>query len=368
MALNYTPNYIFDGSSYDNSYDLTSSDSWFTLYNITKVEVSSVSMFLHFDTVASRDAWGTADWTLNLSFPSLTKAYEGDHTVVHLSSNSTYSQWRLDTLTSEQRDDLAQTIVSAGAGTSVVTFTKMSPPSGTMSVFSSHLNLRSDASGSKSLDIDCTASGISITGSEVLDLGPTVSVGAIADLETAIATNTADILAGASGSAAASSAVQSNLDAYISSNDAAVALNGSNLTAETAARGVALTALNTTLTSAISQEATDRAAAIAAETTARTAADLTLTTDLATEVTDRTAADTAEASTRAAADAGLSAEIATERARIDAILGSSSVNLDTLQELVAAYTAADSSIVATQAAIQTQLTALQAEVDALTAA
>lgn len=175
------------------------------------------------------------------------------------------------------------------------------------------------------------------------------------DLTAKLTLMQSDITAAAATGTAAASQVQTNLDTYIASNNIAVAANTAAITTETAQRQAAVTATTTTLTNLIT-----------AEETARLAADATLTTDLATEVTDRTTAVAAEATARAAAVTTLTGLINTEKTRIDGILSGSTVNLDSLAELVSAYESADSSLLTTITNIQTQLTALQAVVDTLT--
>ena len=95
----------------------------------------------------------------------------------------------------------------------------------------------------------------------------------------------------------------------------------------------------------VDQNEADADAAILAEETARIAADGVATTDRAAIRTEFAAADTI-----------LQNNIDVEKARIDAMLSGSSVDLDTLIEIVDAYELADTSIISS-------ITTLQADVD-----
>ncbi len=237
-----------------------------------------------------------------------------------------------------------------------------------MSVFVQHLNLRSDSSDTNALDIDCNDSDVVMTATSHIEIAPTLKLGAVADVEAELGALASSIAAGNTGSAAASALVQSNLDAYEISNDTAVAGVSAALTSETAARGVAISALNTTLAGLITTESTNRASAVAA-----------VASDLAAETSARESAILGESTARASAVSGLTSTldanrafllgaITTEKNRIDGILSGTSVSLDSLQEIVTAFQAADSTALSTITQIQSQLTALQATVDALTEA
>ena len=101
---------------------------------------------------------------------------------------------------------------------------------------------------------------------------------------------------------------------------------------------------------------------IAAEVARATAAEAAEASARQTAINDESAArflaDSTEAAARLAADNALQTSIDVEKGRIDAILAGSSVNLDTLVELVNAYNSADTSL-------QDQITALQASVSTL---
>jgi len=190
-----------------------------------------------------------------------------------------------------------------------------------MTYFFSHLNLKSDASGSQTLDIDVDGTSATIAPGGTLDTItiPKLAVGSVADVQAKFAATDASIAAGVAGSAAASSLVQQNLDAYETSNDAALA-----------------------------QEVSDRTAAVSAEASARGVA------------------LTAETTARNTSIASVTAAVNVEKGRIDTLLAGSSVDLNTLIELTTAYENADTSILSTIATMQTTITNLQSQITALT--
>jgi len=150
-------------------------------------------------------------------------------------------------------------------------------------------------------------------------------------------------------------------------------LQGSDSTTQSAA-----IATNTTniasLTATETANHSAQATLLGVETALRASSDTTLQTNITAEETARINADatltasvSTEASARTAADVVLQTAIDVEKDRITAILAGSTISTDSLQEIVNLYTSADTSILASISAIQTQLTALQAEVDSLTA-
>lgn len=108
----------------------------------------------------------------------------------------------------------------------------------------------------------------------------------------------------------------------------------------------------------IGTNASDIAAEVARATAAEAAEASARQTAINDESAARFLADSTEAAARLAADNALQTSIDVEKGRIDAILAGSSVNLDTLVELVNAYNSADTGL-------QDQITALQASVASL---
>lgn len=187
---------------------------------------------------------------------------------------------------------------------------------------------------------------------------------------------------------------------------AEVAARQAAITSEITARSTADTNLQTnidaeatsrisadnTLQANLTQEVSDRIADVNAEETARLAqgvslqqnidaeastrlaSDTTLQANLDAEISARASAVSGEATARIAADDALSAsisaeqtarlaEVLVERQRIDALLAGSSLDLDSLKELVTAYTTSDANILSQIAGINTSITALQAQLD-----
>jgi hypothetical protein len=227
-----------------------------------------------------------------------------------------------------------------------------------MSSKSSSLNLYDLETKVNKLDIDVSnASGIVFgsTGGLEITVNPALNLfhasGSITDVASHIKTIEDNIAAGSAGSAVASQQVQSNLDAYSASTNTSIGLLQSDLANEIAQRGAGQTsdanaraALSSTLSQLITDEASDRIGA-----------DIVLTDAITAEETSRISADTT-----------LQSNIDVERGRIDDLLSGSSVDLNTLVELVNAYSSADTSILNQVTSMQNQITALQATVDDLT--
>lgn len=96
--------------------------------------------------------------------------------------------------------------------------------------------------------------------------------------------------------------------------------------------------------------------AVSVETTERVAADVILQENIDTERI-----------TRSVAISTVQADVNTEKARIDALVSGTTVDLDTLQELITAYSNADATILATIAALQTQVNSIALQVQTLAA-
>jgi hypothetical protein len=227
-----------------------------------------------------------------------------------------------------------------------------------MSSKSSSLNLYDLETKVNKLDIDVSnASGIVLdsTGGLEITVNPALNLfhasGSISDVASHIKTIEANIAAGSAGSATASAQVQSNLDAYSSSTNTSIGLLQSDLTNEIAQRGAGQTS-DANARAALSSTLTDL---ITGEESARIGADGVLTTNLAAETSSRLSADTL-----------LQQNVDIERGRIDDILSGSSVDLNTLVELVNAYQTADTSILSQITTMQDQITALQATINDLT--
>lgn len=97
--------------------------------------------------------------------------------------------------------------------------------------------------------------------------------------------------------------------------------------------------------------------AVLIETSERVAADEILQVNIDTEESSRVAAVNT-----------LITDIQTEKVRIDSLLNGTSVNLDTLQEIITAYSNADTTIIASIATLQNQVNTIASLVEALSAA
>ncbi len=233
-----------------------------------------------------------------------------------------------------------------------------------MSYKSSSLNLWDVETKSTKLDIDVSATEVKVqtTGSQTIKFTPVVAIGAVSDVAQKFADTDASIASGNAGSAAASALVQQNLNAYESSNNASVATISATVTANKATAD----AQHAADASARATLQTDLETKITSEETDRKSADATLTAGLSQEVSDRQSAVVSEASVRASADTSLSSEISVERGRIDGILNGSTVDLDSLKEIVDAFTQASGDTLAVVTSLQSQVTALTQRVDQLT--
>ena len=231
---------------------------------------------------------------------------------------------------------------------------------------SSHLNLfASDDNSVKALDIDATASQTSVDGVKI-HFANAVSVanavnGTIDDLGTKVYALETAIASGNAGSAAASALVQTNLTAYESANNATVSALSATVT-----QNKSISDQNHIFDAAARQQLDDDLTAlISAETTARTSAISGLSQTLSTEISNRTSAIASVLLSASSYETSNNAALQTERGRIDAILASADVSLDTFKEVSDFFSNADTTTLNTIATLQAQVTALQATVDAL---
>ena len=165
---------------------------------------------------------------------------------------------------------------------------------------------------------------------------------------------------------------KSTKDAKNASQDTSISTLQTDLASETVNRQSAVTSVQ----NAVSAETSARTSAddainasLTQEVADRTSADNALQTAISQEVTDRTNAVSSEASARQTAmqaetDARTSA-VSAVNARVDAILDGTSVNTDQLIEIVNAYQNADTSIIDTITALQTNFDDLKVRFDEL---
>jgi len=227
---------------------------------------------------------------------------------------------------------------------------------------SKSLNLFSP-DGATKFDIDVLNDKVDINCEQKVVIRPTLDLGTehpnVGGLLTSIK---ADIINNFADSKTASNLVQTNLDTFAATTNAAIGALQTGLASETAQRTAAVTAEATIRSN---QDAATEAK-LAQETSDRKSAVDTLTADIAQEAGTRAAADASEASLRAAAIAVLQANIDTEKARIDSVLNGSSVDLNSLKEIVDTFKASGSNTLQIITGIQSQVTALQATLATLT--
>ncbi len=226
---------------------------------------------------------------------------------------------------------------------------------------SSHLNLFSP-DGTKKLDIDVLVDKTTISHPDKIVLDSVVDVGVHTDIASTLTDIKNDIINNFANSATASNLVQSNLDTFSAATNTTIGAIQTSIATETATR-----------TSAISAETTARVSAdttlqsnIDSEETARTSADTTLQSNIDSEETDRITADTTETNARVAADTTITTALNVEKGRIDAILASSSIDLNSLKEIVDTYKDADNNVIKILVGLQTQISTLFSVIDTLT--
>ena len=198
--------------------------------------------------------------------------------------------------------------------------------------------------------------------------------------------------------------LQSNLDSESAARTAAVLaeLNArsaadATLQSNIVAEAVSRVSGDAAVQAAVDQEVSDRQADVSAEESARIAADAslqsaidseaatrlssdqTLQANISSETSARISAISSEATARSNADNTLSAsilaeqvariaEVAAERARIDAILDGTDVDLNQLKELIVAYTTSDDNILSQISQINTTVAGIQSQLDGTDAA
>lgn len=110
----YDPSYVFQGSSYDNSYEnYYSGDSFYDNYGIDQVEISSSFITVHFKDSASFSAWRSQDRTITLGCTDGSSySWEGVHTLdtaaeYSASSEYNYVHYQPSTTSASERQSLA---------------------------------------------------------------------------------------------------------------------------------------------------------------------------------------------------------------------------------------------------------------------
>ena len=231
-----------------------------------------------------------------------------------------------------------------------------------MSKFHS-LNLWSPDELSKfDLDVENDKISFSSEGSLAIEIDTVVSLksshGDVPDLAQKLKEVSDAIASGAVGSAAAAALVQTNLDNAVTSLTSSIGTLTSDLTTQIGIQTAAQVA-DSVARGVISSD-------LAAEIVRATSAEQLLTTNLSEEKNNRISGDAAVLSAMTSGDVALGVRIDVEKARVDSILSGSSIDLNQLTELIAAYTSADSSLLTQVQTLQASVTTLQNDIDSLT--
>ena len=230
------------------------------------------------------------------------------------------------------------------------------------------LNLYNLEDGSEKFEIDVTTAKIDVKtgGSKSIVLNMPLklidSSGNVDSVSTKIHSIDTAIASGNAVSATATALVQSNLTAYVSSNDTSLATVSATVTTNKAISD----ANHSSDAAARVQLESDVTALISTEETTRISDVASLDAKIDTEILNRLSGDASESSARQSGDLTLTNNLASCQSQVDGILAGSSVNLDSFLEVVNQYSSLNTSALAQIASLQTQLTALQAQVTELT--
>ena len=129
MSFAFTPSYVFDGSSTDNSYEnYSSGDDVYDTYGIEKISINNSFVTIHFTSATTMSTWRSTDRSVQFEYTgSGSKGWEGtfdltsdeeysvDNTFhyVHYSANDVVGSITL-------ADLLADDIASNGTGSSIL--------------------------------------------------------------------------------------------------------------------------------------------------------------------------------------------------------------------------------------------------------
>ena len=131
MTFAFTPSYVFDGTNHDTAHESYSSgDDIYDTHGISKVDISTSFLTLYFTSSTTMSTWRGTDRSIVLNYPSGTKSWEDTYDLttneeysVNTSFNYIHYTWTDMGLSSTEDNDLADTVSSAGTGTSVLTLT-----------------------------------------------------------------------------------------------------------------------------------------------------------------------------------------------------------------------------------------------------
>lgn len=125
VLVNYTPNYLFDGSSYDNSYEnYSAGDAVYDTFGIDQISISNSFVTIYFNTTNNRINWSSTDRQVDLqcTMGGIDYAWEGQYTLNASSAYSTnessnYIHYTLP-ISSTLKDELADHLAGASANES----------------------------------------------------------------------------------------------------------------------------------------------------------------------------------------------------------------------------------------------------------
>ena len=131
MAFAYTPDYAFNGSNIDSTYEnIATGDEPRSTYGIDKVAINNSFLTLHFDSTSNFNTWRGSDHTLTFDKTGSGSAASWEVTNVDLTTNEEYStnttynyiHYLLSGLVGSLSNaaDLADYLASNGTGSSVL--------------------------------------------------------------------------------------------------------------------------------------------------------------------------------------------------------------------------------------------------------
>ena len=131
MSFAFTPDYAFDGSNTNSSYeDIATGDEPRATYGIKKVQISDAFLTLFFDSTSEFNTWRASDHTLTFNKTGSGSAENWEVTNVDLTTNEEYStnttynyiHYTLSGLvgSTSNAGDLADYVASNGTGSSVL--------------------------------------------------------------------------------------------------------------------------------------------------------------------------------------------------------------------------------------------------------
>ena len=122
---------MFDGENHDNAKESYSSgDDLYDTYGIDEVSISSSFITLNFTSATTMSTWRGSDRSVVVNYPSGTESWEDTYDLtssteysVNTSFNYIHYAWSDLGLSNSEKDDLADTVSSAGTGNSVINLT-----------------------------------------------------------------------------------------------------------------------------------------------------------------------------------------------------------------------------------------------------